>query len=375
MTWDGHHSESEKLASDASTASRSGNAPLAEELYRLAAAEEAAAFTDLPQGKARTRGITAVSSVALSYKGRDYATAAHLAHGYLAGGALPSFAEAQLRDLLQAIWTAESAEKAGVRFFPGDVLVSIKGGQVIHGGAPLDLIVQKVEGIQSILFRTVEMLLQKPLRRRGAPPADIQSMFQPWLFQAPAGSYQFAVRMREPEQRNLWEEDRLKAGHVTTTFLKVLQASAEDPEAALPAVVPNNEYRGVFLSLSRNLAPTGKRFERLEVRDASSPDEPAITLAAGTRRELSTALRKLRPAGEGEAPEHSVAITGILRALHLDRDWLEIATTETAPQHIRIDGAGDALDDVVGPMVNRRVVVTAVLHGKKHVYRDITLDE
>ena len=126
----------------------------------------------------------------LWYKGRDYAAAERLAHRYLAAGQLPPFAETQLRNLLHMIWTASAAEKAGVRFVRGDVLVSVKGGQVIYGGAPLDLIVRKVEGIQAVLFRTVEMLLDRPFRKRGGPPADIQSMFRPWLFQAAAGSYQ-----------------------------------------------------------------------------------------------------------------------------------------------------------------------------------------
>jgi hypothetical protein len=377
VTWNEHHSLSERLAVEAETARRTGEISRAESLYKQAASEEAAAFDALGDDRQRTRGITAVSAVALSYKGRDYSAAEQMSYRCL-GKPLPQFAEAQLRDLLQMVWTANAAEKAGVKFVTGDVLVSVKGGQVIYGGAPLDLIVQKVEGIQAVLYRTVEMLLDRPFRKRGGPPMDIQSLFRPWLFQAPAGSYQFAVRMQEPPQLNLWDTDRPKVERVTETFFSVLRATSTSPDEELPPIVPNPEYRGAFLSLSRSLAPTatGKAFEVLEVRDASSPAEPLVTFGITTRQEVNSALRKLKPPNTAEGEQ--ILVRGVLRGLHLDQDWLEVTTAELPAgqqEHVRIFQAGDVLDDVVGPMVNRKVVVTAVRSGSRFQYRDIELEE
>ena len=145
MSWDARHSESERLAALAEQAARLGDRARAEALYRDAASADTAALSALPDGKERTKGITAVSAVALWYKGRDLSKAEAAAHASLAHGGLPAFARRQLRDLLNLIWAATAAEEAGIKFVSGDVLVSVKGGQVIHGGAPLDLIVQKVE--------------------------------------------------------------------------------------------------------------------------------------------------------------------------------------------------------------------------------------
>jgi hypothetical protein len=273
------------------------------------------------------------------------------------------------------IWSAAAAENSGVRFVPGDVLVSVKGGQVIHGGAPLDLIVRKVEGIQAVLFRTVEMLLDRPFRKRGAPPTDIQTMFRPWLFQAPTGSYQFAVRMQEPAQRELWETERPKVARVTATFFNVLRAAATEPDAELLTIVPDVQYRAAFLSLSRNLAPTGKTFDRLEVGDASAPAETRVTFHSDTRQELNAALRKMKPPSAPTDADVAATIHGTLRALHLDQDWLEVGAVDVSGGNVRIEDAGDALDDVVGPMVNRRVVISAVRRGSKYLYRDIELEE
>ena len=68
MSWNEHHSESEKLASEAELVSRSGNRQEAEQLYAEAAAAEARALADLTPEKQRTIGITAISAVALWYK-------------------------------------------------------------------------------------------------------------------------------------------------------------------------------------------------------------------------------------------------------------------------------------------------------------------
>jgi hypothetical protein len=379
MNWDRYHTQSERLAAEAELARRSADPRQAEELYRQAASAEAQALEHVPSDKVRTRGITAISAVALWYKGREYARAERLAYHYLAAGELPRFAEAQLRELLNVIWSAEAAQTVGVRFVPGDVFVSVKGGQVIHGGAPLDLIVRKVEGIQAVLFRTVEMLLDRPFRRHGAPAADIQAMFRPWLFQAPAGSYQFAVRVQEPEQRELWEVDRPRIDALTSTFFSILRAAATDPETKLASIVADAQYLEAFLGLSRNLAPTGKTFELLEVRDAGSPADPVASFAVDTRQQINTALRKVRPPRPPASTEEPVTLRGILRAVHLDEDWLEIVpevpSQDSASPNIRVEDAVEALDDVVGPMVNRKVILSAVRRGQRYLYRDIEPDE
>src|SRR5260370_31765834 len=85
----------------------------------------------------------------------------------LADPSIPQFARVDLRNLVQAIWTESSKKTANVNFLPGQVFVSVKGGEVITGGAPLDLIVEKVQTIQVMFSRTIEFINDVPLRRSG----------------------------------------------------------------------------------------------------------------------------------------------------------------------------------------------------------------
>src|SRR5687767_6050927 len=98
MSWAEYHSESERLASAAHDAMRKGDFANAETFYLAAAKAEQTAFDALEPSKDRTRGITAVSAVALFYKGKDYVTAQAVAYRYLANEQLPAFAISQIQN-------------------------------------------------------------------------------------------------------------------------------------------------------------------------------------------------------------------------------------------------------------------------------------
>jgi len=103
MTWDQYHSESERLAAEAERAASGGEIDRARRLYLQAAEAEIHALETLDASKPRTLGITAVSAVALLYKGEDYAKARELGGFWLKSGPLPTFAVRQMQELLWAM--------------------------------------------------------------------------------------------------------------------------------------------------------------------------------------------------------------------------------------------------------------------------------
>ena len=72
-----------------------------------------------------------------------------------------------------------------------------------------------------------------------------------------------------------------------------------------------------------------------------------------------------------DAQSTEVTLRGILRAVHLEKDWLEVYVNG-AP--IKISGVGETVDDVIGPMVNHSVLVHVFRDGKGAFdFRDIEL--
>lgn len=378
MSWADRHSVSESLASRAEIAARAGEVAQAEALYREAAEAEERALAELSPTKARTLGITAVSAASLWFMGRELSRAQSVAYKWLQDGRLPSFAVRQLRDLLQTVWGEEMRADSPIKFLPGDVLVSVSGGEVLYGGAPMDLILQKVEEVKAVVIRTIEMKLGQPLRTARAASEAIRQHFQPWLIQQPAGSYQFAVRVRSPSQSELFPEQMPAVETVATTSLDIMRAAVEDPEHELVELVPDGGYRNTFLKLARNLAPTGKSFGQLSVGSATGAAAPVVMLPTA-RAALNEVLRRQAPKPRQDDLPGEIQLRGVLRGLSLDRDWLEITVTlENGDSRTeKVYDAGETLDDVIGPMVNRPVIVDAYRKkGQERLHlRDIQPEE
>jgi hypothetical protein len=351
MSWLEMHKESEMYASAAHAAKKENNLEEARSLFVKAGASERHALELIdPREKPRTFAITAVSATSLYYKGGDLRQAEILAYSCLANENLSGFAADQLRDILQSIWNEQAQAEANVQFVPGQVSVTVDGGEIVRGGAPLDLILEKVQIVQAIFFRTAEFLKEMPLRKRGAASKDIQEMCRPWLFQGVPGSYQFVVAIEGPSQLNLFPGGTVQPELIASTFMNILEKAVEDPDTALVEAIPDPDYRSTFLKLTRNLAPTGRAFDKLQIRTTDSVNP--LILTSDTRKVLSYALMAQRQAIEPSSKDK--ALKGVLRAVHLDDDWLEVYSDN---QLVKIKGVGEAVDDLIGPMVNHEVIV------------------
>lgn len=383
MSWLEHHTRSEKYASDADVLCREQEAERAVGLYSRAAYAELKALEELDSRKTRTLGIIVISATSLLYKAHDFLQARRIAHKWLATELLPSFAEDELEELLQVIRYEESRVNSGVQFVQGEVLVSVSGGEILYGAAPLELILDKVKSIKSIFYRTTEYLLEQPLRTSGGPTQLIKDYCDPWLLQAPPGSYQFAVRVRKPqdyEQLKLagMPGIELHVEEITKKFLEIIRTAAQDPEGEFSEVVHKKRYRESFLKLTRQLAPpvSGKSFEQMEIKSSSDIEAQPVFLSGETRETIKKALTVSDQENVESREEKIIQLRGVLRGLQLDIDWIEVSTGQ---ENIRIYDAQDEIDDVIGPMVNRRVVVDVIERPdntrKRYLLRDIQLED
>ena len=371
MSWSSLHRQSETLASDAHDALGRGDVERAKELFDAAARAEQHALRAVASDRPRTLGITAVSAVALWYKAGKLQEAEELAHQAAVMKNMPPFAVDELRGFLQAIWNEQAQKDAGVSFAHGQVTVSVKGGEVVSGGAPLDLILDKVQIIQNLFYRTAEYMKSMPLRKKGPPSRDLQQRCRPWLFQSVPGSYQFAVAIQTPPQEEMFPSDDPEPEVLTQKFLSILRAAAEGQPEALNAEVTKEDYRQTFLKMTRNLAPTGKVFDQLEIRGVG--DRRPVMFSPSSRKLILETLKSTRDKDAPDSAAVETTLHGVLRALDLDNDWLEVSV---AGVHTRVTGVGETVDDLIGPMVNHEVTVR-VRPGKRHaqVFVDIEQDE
>ena len=131
-----------------------------------------------------------------------------------------------------------------------------------------------------------------------------------------------------------------------------------------------------FTRLIRNIVPTKKGAEEVEVRRMTGGDvAEKVSLVRDTRQKINDILKTTGDDEETSAAE----LRGVLRALHLDNNWIELALAPDG-EHQRCETPAETLDEVVGPMVNRSVVVFGRWKrrsGKKDKFllKEIDLDE
>jgi hypothetical protein len=352
------HRRSEALAAKAHEHVRFGDLAVAESVFRQAAEAEEAALATLDRSKPRTLGITAVSAIALYYKARCFERSMALAYQYLALPEIAGSARAQLDDLLLTLYSERDKSRMQGQFLPGSVTVSVKGGEILRGAAPLDLVVEKVKTLQSMFYRVVEWQWKKPLRRHGGPTKDITGTFQPWLVQEPAGSFQFSVAVKVSGQQDWVTPAQLEAADIARKFLDVVSTLSTDTDGeASRTLIPEDDYRSTFRKLLRNLTPTGDEFDSLVIK-SKDRENIDVALDQSTRPKLDQVIRAELPVANAEAGEAPTDFLGVLRALDLDKDWLKIEIARG--QQVEVKGVAQTVDDVIGPMVNKKVLLSAI---------------
>ena len=139
-------------------------------------------------------------------------------------------------------------------------------------------------------------------------------------------------------------------------------------------------FKATEWKVARNLAHRCLGSERLpgfayqqmdDLLDSIKAEDAAhsVVLIPSTREEINGVIKENRPPlPDGEETE----IRGVLRALHLDDDWIEVID---GISKWRVENVREEVDDRIGPMVNHPVVVQAVQTGNRIHFIDIDADE
>ena len=107
----------------------------------------------------------------------------------------------------------------------------------------------------------------------------------------------------------------------------------------------------------------------LEMRAAD--DSQSVKLDQEIRKRLGERTRSLGNVRPDAATSREVH-AGVLHAVHLDKDWLEVAVEG---RHIRVVGVDEQVDDVIGSLVNKWILVHVDSDGETHRFVDIESEE
>jgi hypothetical protein len=261
------HRRAELLMGHADALLVQGKPEEAAQLYRSAAGEEAAAFELIPLDRERTRGIVAMSSVALYRKAGVLDQAIRQAHYYLSLQDLPGFARHDIGELLDDMRAEQLVRAEGRKLSPDTFEWVLRGPLVGPGIARIGAISETIGQVEKYGVRVFEYLSGMPARTSTKIPAEVRAAFDMLVMQPTSGSFRFQVRFSTPMmQLSLFRDEALvRPEEMGPAFGRILGAAAEPDSGELQRTVGSQEYREVFLRLLRSLAPDGKELSTIEV--------------------------------------------------------------------------------------------------------------
>lgn len=347
------HRKAEVMSAEAAKAKSEGKTEDALKLYAQAAEFEEAALEEVPLDKVRTRSILSVSVASLFYKAEMLEEAELAIFRFLSSKKLEPWADQQLRNLLPVVADEKLlAATLGRRYSGENITFALRGGEIGSGTGPLDLILEKASGFRSLLYRFAEWIGKYPLRLHGNPPKEVMQLVQARALEPAPGSYRLEIRLTEPLQLELFESARVRPQDVSDAMFQFLNRLTQKYDySKLEDLVPQADYRKAFLQLTRNIAPGGKRIKEIGIYRKYEDKIQSIYLTEA----LPARIKEVIPRQPRVSTETETEVRGVLRALDLNKNWLELTLPDGG--RVKCDTQPDMLDDVVGPMVNREVII------------------
>jgi hypothetical protein len=356
------HAKAQRAAAEAEQALQARKVLVARRLYGVAAVLQREALDAVPPDKLRTRAIMGVSLGALLVKAEQFDDAEQAICSLLGERDLPAFASVELRELLEVTWEERAMKAANVRYTGDEIQVSLRGGVIGRGTAPADEAVHFIQTSNALVTRITEWKAGRTFRQKGQAAPDIKELVESRATQPIASSYRFSIKLVAPRQGNLFKQAAPKPGQIADAVMDIVRHVADGRLEELTRFIPDKKYRVAILKLARNVVPSGGSGSVGAV-DMSRPGAPAlekVQLVSGARAALG---RTIRSETEDERRGEVVEVKGTLRALDLDKKTLAIDRSGQARQQLSIRRDA-ALDDVLGPLVNRRVVARGVRRGQ-----------
>jgi hypothetical protein len=366
------HRQAQDLSAQAALLLKERRRGEAQELFSKAAELEWKALGQIDSRKTRTWGILAVSVASLYYKAKDFRTVERNVCTFLSRTDLAQPWRNELREILEAAWDEESLARDQREYSGAELRVALRGGQIGSGTAPMFVALDALEGATSFVYRVAEYSGGFPFRERGLPSPDVRHAFEARATQPSIGSFQFVIKLTQPAQKELFGGEipahKVEAEAVTAFVMNLVRVTNTGTVEQIRELVPDRGYRDVLLKLLRRIAPNEKAVGEVQITRVSYDATDTVMLLPGARSRITEAVR------EQEPEEVSAEVCGILRNLSLDRKWVELRTDDGAVE--RCTTRGLLVDDVIGPMVNRHVMVACVRNKKgDREAVDIQLDE
>ena len=314
-----------------------------------------------------TRSVLHRSAASLALECSEVREAERLIGRALSGSPPDEIAE-ELRDLLEDVYFHRHLSLRGVVLQPDEFQLSLEGEAVGFGIAPINYFLPRVRDIETLIFRTAERRGGREFREAGRRPKELAEKLEVYVSVPRAASFAVSFRIGSA-QLELPGMDFPR--EVIADLLDCFELLDAGDLQELEQRIPEEPYFRNFIGLAEKIAPDGERVSRVGFTATTDQGERRIA--------LSRTRERIRGAAIGPRPTEPKPITEVqgvlLEADAKSRQKGRIQVVDEDDKTHRFNVPRGMMGDIVKPMFEERVIVTARRKGRGFLLESIDLVE
>lgn len=162
----------------------------------------------------------------------------------------------ELRNLLEELYFQRHLHLQGISLNSTELQLVLAGRGVGYGMAKSDLVFDRINTFEKLIFRTVERKKGRPFRATGDVSKVIKMNFQPYISVPRAASFAFTIRLGGNSEQMAIEGLDNSIEIIEDVIENIGFVNIADFES-LKKKIPDETYYKNFVGLSKELAPDG----------------------------------------------------------------------------------------------------------------------
>ena len=251
---------------------------------------------------------------------------------------------------------------------PDELQLSLEGNAVGFGIAPTSYFLTRVRDVETLIFRTAERRKGHEFREAGRRPKELAEKLELYVSVPRAASFAVSLRIGSAQ---LELPGMSFPREVIADLFDCFELLNAGDLQELEQRIPEEPYLRNFVGLAEKIAPDGERVRRVGFTATTDQGERHVALSPMRERIRGGPISPKQPTES----EPIVEVRGIL---------LEADATSHRLGHIQVVDEDDKthrfnvprgmMSDIVKPMFEERVIVTARRKGRGFLLESIAIE-
>jgi hypothetical protein len=305
-----------------------------------------------PTAPEPSRSVMHRSAATLAANCGEYREAERLIGRALAGEPPEEIAE-ELRDLLERVYFERHLRLRGITLLATEVQVSISGREVAPGLAPSQDMLDRLQHITRLVYRTLDRKANVPFRE--TVPSD---KYRDLLFISTPRAASFAVTLHLGYGNQLPLPGHDLTEGVLEDILDGVKLVNEGRVEDLARLIPDPAYNRNFVGLTKRIAPDGEKVSQVGFTMRGGLEERAVQLTR-VQAQIHIKTSSMSTTPHGLELRRVVGELKFADARHGPRARIKLISDASRREYTVIVPSG-WMADIVKPLWQDRVVVTGI---------------